>query len=80
MSLAYGHSNRRGQHRPVWDKDADILYVGVTRLVHRVSKWLVAAANAYAEARLQRALIELQLYHNHYFHNSKNDDDLPVIR
>ena len=38
------------------------------------------AAEAIAEARMQRAKIEAELYHNRYRHSSKNDDDLPVVR
>ena len=33
-----------------------------------------------AEARLQRAALEIELYRNRYRLSSKNDDDLPVIR
>ena len=36
--------------------------------------------DAIAEARVQKALIEAELYLNRYKHTSKNDDDLPVIR
>jgi len=41
---------------------------------------LVRIHKAIAEARLQRALIEAELYRNRYLHTSKNDDDLPVVR
>ena len=33
-----------------------------------------------AEARMQRAAIEAELYLNRYKHSSKNDDDLPIVR
>ena len=36
--------------------------------------------DAIAEARVQKAMIEAELYLNRYKHTSKNDDDLPVIR
>jgi hypothetical protein len=36
--------------------------------------------DAIAEARVQKALIEAELYLNRYKHTSKNDDDLPGIR
>ena len=36
--------------------------------------------DAVAEARVQKAMIEAELYLNRYRHTSKNDDDLPVIR
>jgi hypothetical protein len=37
-------------------------------------------AEVFAEARLQRAAIEAELYLNRYKHSSKNDDDLPIVR
>jgi hypothetical protein len=39
---------------------------------------LMRAANASAEARMHRAMIEAELYRNRYRHASKNDDELPV--
>ena len=41
---------------------------------------LVNIHEAIAEARVQKALIEAELYLNRYKHTSKNDDDLPAIR
>jgi hypothetical protein len=38
------------------------------------------AVEAVAEARMQRAAIEAELYLNRYKHSSKNDDDLPIVR
>ena len=35
---------------------------------------------AIAEARMQKAIIEAELYRNRYLHTSKNDDDLPIVR
>jgi len=34
--------------------------------------------NAIAEARVQKAMIEAELYRKRYLHSSKNDDDLPI--
>jgi hypothetical protein len=45
-----------------------------------IGRTLANAFNAIAEARMQRAMIEAQLYLNRYKHTSKNDDDLPVVR
>ena len=36
--------------------------------------------DAIAEARVQKAMIEGELYLNRYKHASKNDDDLPIVR
>jgi hypothetical protein len=43
----------------------------------RVVVWV---AKAFAEARTQRAQIEIDFYRNRYRHPSKNDDDLPMVR
>ena len=45
-----------------------------------VGRLCVNIFEAFAEARLQKALIEAELYLNRCKHTSKNDDDLPVIR
>lgn len=39
---------------------------------------LMQASNAFAEARMHRALIEAELYRDRYRHVSKNDDELPI--
>lgn len=44
------------------------------------SRLFMHAVEATAEARMQRAKIEAELYLNRYRHRSKNDDDLPVVR
>jgi hypothetical protein len=56
-------------------------------VVGRLHKMCAAAGrlclnifDAIAEARVQKAMIEAELYLNRYKHTSKNDDDLPVIR
>jgi len=46
----------------------------------RLGKLIVDASEVIAEARTQRAKIEVELYRNRYRHSSKNDDDLPVVR
>jgi len=43
-------------------------------------KHIWRALDVMTEARLQRALIEAELYRNRYKHSSKNDDDLPVVQ
>ena len=44
------------------------------------TRLLMHIVEVIAEARLQRAAIEAELYLNRYKHSSKNDDDLPVAR
>jgi len=41
---------------------------------------LINLYEAIAEARVQKAMLEAELYRNRYMHTSKNDDDLPVVR
>ncbi len=60
---------------------------GVTStFVNRLRKALATAGRlfssmhtAIAEARLQKAIIEAELYGKRYIYTSKNDDDLPVV-
>lgn len=42
------------------------------------ARLLMRASNAFAEARIHRAMIEAELYRNRYRHASKNDDELPI--
>jgi len=48
--------------------------------VAQSARLLMHTMQAIAEARMQRTLIEAELYRNRYKHSSKNDDDLPIIR
>jgi hypothetical protein len=57
--------------------------VGASRLRNMFAaagRWCVSIFDAIAEARVQKAMIEAELYLNRYKHASKNDDDLPVFR
>jgi hypothetical protein len=44
------------------------------------TRLLLHIVEVIAEARMQRAAIEAELYLNRYKHSSKNDDDLPIVR
>ena len=44
------------------------------------AKWFMRTMKVISEARMQKALIEAELYRNRYKHSSKNDDDLPIVR
>jgi len=48
------------------------------RTIAAAGQLLVTVYEAIAEARMQKAMIEAELYRNRYLHTSKNDDDLPV--
>lgn len=44
------------------------------------TRLLLHVGEVIAEARIQKAAIEAELYLNRYKHSSKNDDDLPIVR
>ena len=50
------------------------------KAITRCARLLTHAVQAVAEARMQRAAMEAELYLNRYKHSSKNDDDLPIVR
>lgn len=61
--------------------------LAITAIVSPVQKAIMQGARlfshavqALAEARMQRAAIEAELYLNRYIHSSKNDDDLPIVQ
>ena len=88
MSLAtYRNSNKSktsGRARQMHRVQAG---AGTPTIASRLRKMFAAAGrlcvnifDAIAEARVQKAMIEAELYRNRYMHSSKNDDDLPVVR
>src|SRR5476649_232587 len=42
------------------------------------ARFLAHAHDVFAEARMHKAMVEVELYRNRYRHTSKNDDDLPI--
>ena len=54
--------------------------IGLARkAIVRGARLLMHIADVIAEAQLQRAMIEAELYRDRYKHASKNDDDLPIV-
>ena len=53
---------------------------GLRSALATFGRYLVCVFDAIAEARVQKAIIEAELYRNRYLHSNKNDDDLPVVR
>lgn len=51
----------------------------ISRTAAEIADLFLRASNTLVEARMQRALIEAELYRNRYRHTSKNDDDLPIV-
>jgi hypothetical protein len=87
MSLiTYPNSNmpKSSSHAPAKRKADAIRVPGIgTRLRKALAAFggvCVSVFDAIAEARLQKAIIEAELYRERYLHTSKNDDDLPIVR
>ena len=77
--LEFAATSVRGNHAPIMSAVSDALRCARKAAV-KSAQLLMHAAAATAEARMQRAAIEAELYRNRYKHSSKNDDDLPVVR
>ena len=52
----------------------------VRKAIVSVGRLIILLAQAYAEAQMQQAKLEVELYRDRYKHSSKNDDDLPIVR
>ena len=53
---------------------------GLRSALAAFGRYLVRVFDAIGEARVHRAMIEVELYRGRYLHSSKNDDDLPIVR
>jgi hypothetical protein len=51
----------------------------VRKVAVKSAELIVIASETSAEARMHKAMIEVELYRNRYRHASKSDDDLPII-
>ena len=88
MSLAtYRNSNKSKTSGHARQMDRVQAGAGTPTIARRLRKMFVTAGrlcvnifDAIAEARVQKVMIEAELYQKRYLHSSKNDDDLPVIR
>jgi hypothetical protein len=69
----------RADHAPIMSA-VSIAASFARRAAVKSVRLFMHAVEAVAEARMQRAAIEAELYLNRYKHSSKNDDDLPVVR
>ena len=55
-----------------------VKFAAVRKAIAGGARLLKHASEIFAEARMQKALIETELYRSRYRHTSKNDDDLPI--
>jgi len=77
--LEFATTSARGHHASILSA-VSIATGFVRRAAVKSARLFMHAMDVIAEARMQRAKIELELYRNRYKHTSKNDDDLPVVR
>jgi hypothetical protein len=87
MSLTL-HSNRKNWGLPAAANRADRkstaspvtpIFAFVRKAAVKSARFFVHASEVFAEARMHKAMIEVELYRNRYRRTSKNDDDLPVV-
>ncbi len=87
MSLTI-HSNRKNWALLATARHADrrpaasplpAIFRFIRKAAVKSARLLVHTSEVFAEARMHKAMIEVELYRNHYKHTSKNDDDLPII-
>jgi hypothetical protein len=73
--------DRSGQGRITFPAPAGLgtLAGPLQRAVRGAARLFGQATQAFAEARMHRAMIEAELYHGRYRLSSKNDDDLPIV-
>ena len=76
--LEFAATSVRGSHAPIMSA-VSVTASFARRTAVKSVRLLIHAVEAVAEARMQRAAIEAELYLNRYRHSSKNDDDLPVV-
>jgi hypothetical protein len=55
------------------------IFAFVRKAAVKSARFLVRASEAFAEARMHKTMIEVELYRNRYVHGSKNDDELPIV-
>ena len=75
LSAAAGHANRAAIASAV-----PAIVSFLRKAVGSGTRLLLHISEVFAEARIQKAAIEAELYLNRYKHSSKNDDDLPIVR
>ncbi len=75
-------SGRVSKKRPTQAKSDTALTIArrLRNALAATGRLIVTVYETIGEARLQKAMIEAELYRNRYMHKSKNDDDLPVVR
>jgi hypothetical protein len=57
-----------------------MISLAIASTVMKAASLLSSAQRSMAQARADRARIEVDLFHGRYHLSSKNDDDLPLVR
>src|SRR5450631_2735764 len=71
---AANHAGRKSAASPL-----PAIFRFIRKAAVRSATFLVHAHEVFAEARMHKAMVEVELYRNRYRHTSKNDDDLPIV-
>ena len=82
-SKSSGRASEKGSRKPATQAGSGAAPTFFRRLRNALAATGRLVVNVYeviGEARLQKAMIEAELYRNRYMHTSKNDDDLPIVR
>jgi hypothetical protein len=70
---AIGRAKRKPAASPL-----PAIFSFIRKAAVKSATFLVHAHEVFAEARMHKAMVEVELYRNRYRHTSKNDDDLPI--
>jgi hypothetical protein len=82
-SKSTGRESKKASRKPATRAGSGAVPTFSRRLRNALAatgRLIVTVHEAIGEARLQRAMIEAELYRKRYMHTSKNDDDLPIVR
>jgi hypothetical protein len=74
LPAAAGHADRKPTASSI-----PTIFRFIRKAAVKSARLLVHTSEVFAEARMHKAMIEVELYRNRYTHTSKNDDDLPII-
>ncbi len=82
-SKSSGRASEKASRKPATQAGfgaAPTFFSRLRNALAATGRLIVSVYEAIGEARLQKAILEAELYRNRYMHTSKNDDDLPIIR
>jgi hypothetical protein len=78
-----GRASKKASRKPATQAGsgaAPTIFRRLRNALAATGRLIITVYEAIGEARLQKAIIEAELYRDRYMHTSKNDDDLPIVR